>query len=140
MREIVFRGKRINGEWAEGWYYKRILWPDNVVDAIMIYDGENLSSVEYHAVFPETLGQFTGLTDRNGVGIFEGDIIRLRCGNYENVGKVIYSEDNARFGIIDRQGEINFSFLHKHFVKQYAIKVIGNIHDTPELLKEDDHA
>lgn len=86
-------------------------------------------------VDPETVGQYTGLTDTNGKRIFEGDIIQLGRGGFSNRGVVIYSENNTRYGIIDVKNECNFSFLHEPFVRDYRIKVVGNIHDNPELLE-----
>lgn len=132
MRDIVFRGKTVEGE----------AW---ICGDLRQYS-ENVTGIKPHKmphtmrVIPGTVGQYIGLTDKNGRRIFEGDIIHLRCGYYESVGKVIYSDNNTRFGIADARGEMNFSFLNKPFVKQFAIEVIGNIYDTPELFKEANNA
>lgn len=128
MREILFRGKRIdNGEWVEGWYYKRIVHLNTfhqnvVVDAIEVYDGENPLSIAYYSVDPATVGQYTGLTDKNGKKIFEGDIlainkwkpyyaVKFEDGTFCMVGTAIPIRHANKFGII------------------------GNIHDNPNLMK-----
>ena len=72
-REILFRGKRIdNGEWIEGYYYSEC-------GLYYIFENRQAESMlnrnHPYAVIPETIGQFTGLTDKNRVKIFEGDIL-----------------------------------------------------------------
>ena len=128
MREILFRGKRTdNGEWiTDSETYIR----DG--DGIWLSD-ENLNVV---TVLPETVGQFTGLTDKNGVKIFEGDI--LHC-----VSKL----DNAKMVVIFECGEYRMVLAEKfkdyigncgfYAITCFEKEVIGNIHDNPELLKGD---
>lgn len=135
MRDIVFRGKDVIGG---AWLCGDLVHTTTGKAPMIRVHCEN--GARNFMVDPESIGQFTGLNDRNGRRIFEGDVIRVRCGLYENVGTVIYSENNTRFGIVDRRGETNFSFLHKPFVSQFAIEVIGFAHDNPELLKEDGNA
>ena len=83
MRTILFRGKRkYNGEWVEGFYYKD-LWSDNA--HYIIYDGTD------YEVIPETVGQYTGLEDKNGKSIFENGYMIIDNKTY----KVIF--DNAEY-------------------------------------------
>jgi uncharacterized phage protein (TIGR01671 family) len=153
MREILFRGKRVdNGEWVEGYYYKRFMYPDKMVDAIQVYDGSDFGHVEYHNIIPETLGQYTGdLTDKNSKRIFEGDILAFpdvgedgyeykEGYDFTNVATVCWN--NGRWELQDF-GDHNsgimddMKFSHCDFVGIFGeSEVIGNIHDNPELIQE----
>ena len=119
MREILFRGKRVdNGEWAESPYPY----------------GTMSGGVVQHDFISETIGQFTGLTDKNGVKIFEGDIVKY--GN--TLHEVVFCDfaDNVYFGIwfADR-GKI---WAFSPSVAANRMTVIGNIHDSPELIEDMD--
>ena len=122
MREILFRGKRTsNGKWVEGFYFIQRGNPNAKAEEhyIRCYDTD-------FSVDPETVGQFTGLTDRNGVKIFEGDIV-LHKGECGLVG---YSYDYGMF-------EVDFDYCFASFIDISAsnCEVIGNIYDNPELMK-----
>ena len=121
IREVIFRGKRTdNGEWiTDSETYIR----DG--DGIWLSD-ENLNVV---TVIPETVGQYTGLTDKNGVRIFEGDIVSLTKWN-GLVYKVVY--DNCRYELHNDNKTCCFVLS---IYKSKDIIVIGNIHDNPEILK-----
>jgi uncharacterized phage protein (TIGR01671 family) len=134
-REIIFRGKRIdNGEWTYGDLFHG--------EPIRICSNED---GELYPVEPATVGQFTGLLDKNGTQIFEGDIIPSTysrslcpdcerdecdlCKNYEETTTTKTIEWRKLFGY-----DADF-FLGFHF-PQGKIEVVDNIHDNPELLEE----
>ena len=123
MREILFRGKRKdNGEWETG---SLLVERMNTSDQqVMIAD----KMTGYPTlVLPETIGQYTGLTDKNGEKIFEHDIVRIAvCGTYDNY-VISYDKENARFVV----GDTGFTFWSYISTK---IEVIGNIYDNPELM------
>lgn len=129
MREILFRGKRKdNGAWIYGdlrQYNEK---------SFGIYSKETHTTMK---VDPETVGQYTGLTDKNGVKIFEGDIIKTWDGF---VGKIEFGQfwdDESKF---DFYGYAWVESNSKHVIhlENYwnGHKVIGNIHDNPEPVEE----
>ena len=131
IREILFRGKReYTGEWIEGYLYITQRGQYEISRYSKSYDCERYTSV----VIPSTVGQYTGLTDKNGKKIFEGDIIDTP----DRLVKVVWFEGNAQFDLhfIRYTNDItitNFKGVHMRDLKEY--EVIGNIHDNPELLE-----
>lgn len=125
MREILFRGKRIsNSKWVEGFMYSQH-FPLEFRDDFYIrcYDTDYL-------VIPETVGQYTGLTDKNGVRIFEGDIIQSLESSV--TGLVQWFPEHSAFMVWCKPAnEVGFLYECVNI-----IKVIGNIHDNPELLQK----
>ena len=131
IREVIFRGKRTdNGKWECG----DLLSPNefNAIPHIVYIDYLN----EYGdigeistPVIPETVGQYTGLTDKNGVRIFEGDIV-TRYFNHEKIVGYIFYGGNAQF-FIQRDGIYGIGLDNS----DCWLEVIGNIHDNPELLE-----
>ena len=129
MRTIKFRGKNIEtGEWVYGFYTQGgYIREDGTTKVRHIIHSDILYDVE-----EETVGQFTGLVDKNGVEIYEGDIIgnkEIGCG-YE----IFYDKEIASFRMRGSEEFENFR-INKHWIKEYKREVIGNIHDNPELLK-----
>ena len=128
MRQIIFRGKRKdNGKWVYGFY---ALFASNKGLKHVIYTGAGNGYVISYEVIPETVGQFTGLCDKNGKKIFEGDIVKCLSLEYGYVNKeVYYAEGRAKFVLRNCGTDYEFD-------EYIDVEVIGNIYDNPKLLEE----
>ena len=142
MREIKFRGKRLdNGEWI----YGSLLvshFKDNKKERYFITQFSGNYTFE-HEVDPNTVGQFTGLRDKNGRDIWEGDIFK------EDGSGIVRSVFRVPGGLAFEDNPVSFGYDHRAPVYPYSsiaemqsvswlsqcCEVIGNIHDDPELLK-----
>lgn len=136
MREYLFRGKRVDsGEWVYGYLSKHRNVFNRVYTKITPYDPiEGDAYVEDGAaVDPETVGEWMGLTDKNGTKIFEGDIITANIGECENEDE--YLSNHKIVVKFDRGTFYPFSALHTWRGWVNDIEVIGNIYDNPELLE-----
>lgn len=155
MREILFRGKRVdNGEWVYG-YYVRYGFTGREKDYIVPSHASALYAVE---VIPETVGQYTGLTDKNGTKIFEGDIVQYISDDFDCQSVVLFGEylqDGsggeylptkcyAFYVEVDNYTAPDYydnlclpDYLKYENLKQVDNNcvIIGNIHDNPELLR-----
>ena len=134
MREILFRGKRIdNCEWVTGFYVRYDDTKDNHKDdcdyIVGIHTGEHFPFFE---VIPETVGQYTGLTDKNGKKIFEGDIVKTD--KFSEPNKQYIIKYDLQFGAFIGQDRYNCYFVTFDGDSD-EFEVIGNIYDNPELLK-----
>ena len=146
MREILFRGKRLdNGEWVEG-----NLFVSDTDGRTYILAGSRMITIEWE-VAPSTVGQYTGLTDKNGKKIFEGDVVSIEDGEFW-----VFSFGNCG-GVQNVAHEVGYTGFHLSPLSQSAIQnrdygqrddpvyylnaiglcVIGNIHDNPEFMKGD---
>lgn len=138
MREILFRAKRIdNGEWVEGWYQPPIVGihcdgrKESLGASLSIIG--NYGFLEDVYIIPETVGQFTGLTDKNGKKIFEGDIVRDAQNSL--FGKVVYATPQDGFdGMAGFMVDDVDDGLQNYNGFWHQVEVVGNIHDNPELI------
>mgnify|MGYP002623753056 CR=1 FL=1 len=132
MRETLFRGKRTyNGEWVEGYYCRAFRWTGDEEPQPAIQES---GCFMFRLVDPSTIGQYTGLTDKNGEEIFEGDIVEGPDFDEEDgYGVIEWDEESARFTISGNGLTVDFdNYWGRDFM------VIGNVTDNPELLEVQD--
>ena len=136
MREILFRGKTENGKWVEG-LYQYYNWVNSITREF-IETTHHILPIGYQDAFkvlPETVGQYTGLCDQSGKKIFEGDICQIKGISYIDETPFVIEWNNDWSGWYWRNldfGSATDSFTHS--IAKLS-KVIGNIHDNPELLE-----
>ena len=136
MREILFRAKRKdNGEWTEGYVFELQPGQYMICDRIQYDRPSTLPVWEFfrycsHEIDPETLCQYTGLTDKNGNRIWENNIVRIKNSMDEGIGNI---EFYGGMWYVD--GEPSNSLYDIVEYDDGELEVIGNIFDTPELLK-----
>ena len=139
MREILFRGKRLQGgNWVEGYFFKSdinkkeresgkatLIFTPDCNTFIMVPECHNS-----FMVVSDTVGQYTGLKDKNGKKVFEGDIVRkTNKGRHPeifiaNIRTCFYTNEEVYYGPFD------------HFTESCEYEIIGNIYDNPELLEK----
>ena len=153
MHEILFRGFHpdengtekvyVNGEWINGfWFYGDLIRSERRIPHITV------CGAFCKEVIPETVGQYTGLKDKNGNKIFEGDILNIKRKIYKNMKEYLYSDEKGvveydvvrlEYKISHINGNIkdygdNYSLKLWNF-DQKTYEIIGNIHSNPELLE-----
>lgn len=135
MREILFRAKRLdNGEWI----YGDLLTPTDIMDVWEI--SENTGMGDRYEIDPETVGQYTGLKDKNGNKIFEGDIVQYEI-EYatEPIHSVVeYCADKFNYPAFDlKNHDYEANGLQCAHEESVVCEVIGNIHDNSTLLGDE---
>ena len=134
-REILFRGKRVgNGNWIEGYF---VLLAINEGLKHAIYTGADEGRFILFEVIPDTVGQSTGLCDKNGNKIFEGAIVRFYDKDWTANGIATVDFETGRWKInghyTTKLSSIVWLDLYR---KGFEYEVIDNIYDNPELLEE----
>lgn len=136
MREIKFRGQREdNKEFIFGEFIKTefgwMITDYDDIDMDALSNGYMLGDIKACQIITESLGQYTGLKDKNGVEIYEGDIFDIIGIKY----KVEWHEDLCRYILTTGKGYDSKNCLDLTSDVIYYEEVIGNIHENPELLK-----
>ena len=133
VSRYIFRGKRKdNGEWVYGSLIQRRIWKSEFYVIRVTDNGFN--SYEEYEVIPETIGQYTGLTDKNGTKIFEGDIVS--CNSRTDCANMVVIFECGQFRMVIAEKYYNYvESCGFYDINCFEKSVIGNIHDNPELLK-----
>ena len=122
IREVIFRGKRAdNEEWIEG-SLLQVDWCDKPSTGAI---APNTPVSTFYSVIPETVGQYTGVTDKNGVKIFEGDIV-------DYISSDVIGNPKTGTIIVEDMTDYDTMIYLNH---SDELQIIGNIHDNPELIE-----
>ena len=143
-REILFRGKRYNGQWV----YGSLVVSENINPAIYFEVGGGLAKqLDWCYVTPDTIGQYTGLKDKNGKKIFEGDVIKTPRGS---IGEVVFGRAEEECTHREHHRKITDVYTTYGWVFKRADgftiaiddeilqgELIGNVIDNPYIVKGD---
>ena len=143
MREILFRGKRLQGgNWVEGYFFKSdinkreresgkatLIFTPDCDTFIMVPECHNS-----FMVVSDTVGQYTGLKDKNGKRIFEGDVAKVLQGKDKGIAYAGF--ENGAFMLYPKTGNIYERTLWEYWYNDWDVEVIGNITDNHELLEK----
>lgn len=144
MRDILFKGKKISdGKWIEGFFVQRkgkcyiCANPYEIMEGYSSEKGQHYGFGDFYEVDPETVCRYTGMTDKNGKKIWEGDIVTFNDSITINGSKTHYSavEWVVEFSSFLIHADcIGYYSVNPAQVKQYEMEVVGNIFDNPNLL------
>ena len=138
MREIKFRGKRVdNGEWVYGYLVKNTITTRIISDFALVRsdahteDTLNHCSGYFDIVDPESVGQFTGLNDKNGKEIYEGDVVQVMPDSGIGLSRfeIIWNQPTCSFKKKRDDGQL----YELEAIQKYLL-IIGKIYDTPDLI------
>jgi uncharacterized phage protein (TIGR01671 family) len=145
MREILFRAKNYRTkQWVYGIPFKNPLrgsedayYPQIIPEVNGVH-----STINSCSIIEETIGQFTGLTDKNGVKIFEGDIVKGTAYSGKFVGIIVWIDEIGGFGVRYRKRQEATAWENSSILKcaskgrtdEFTAEIIGNIYDNPELI------
>lgn len=147
MRRLLFRGRTKNGRWRYGDYVHAIMFngvrgfhKDWIIPGVY-GNGGWVAIRGKDAVDGDTVGQYTGLTDKNGVKIFEGDIVSGTEYSSKRIGVIVWIDSISGFGVRYRERQDETAWENSSILKcisagkcdEFSAEVIGNIYDNPEL-------
>lgn len=132
-KKVLVNDKWIKGEWVEGYYdggYSIRLYYGRINTYA---DIERATGKDYVLITPETIGEYSGRTDKNGRKIYEGDIVDCRYVGIRYPAQVVF--DNGSFGVTYTHNGVKYTNSFTSYVDSAVFEVVGNIYGTPELLE-----
>ena len=134
---FLFRGKGEDGEWKLGYYLSNVTHshPGGNVHAIGLINPENREQVLCDNIDPATIGQCTGVEDKHGRLIFEGDLLHWSKDGVSETGKVLWKTGGWAIFFGEHVNFMEFELLDADTGERIDWKIIGNIHDNPKLIK-----